>query len=94
MQATTQHSCFWRHAALAALLVPLLATGPCLTTAEQSIINGFFDAVTPLLVERVSEELGVTTTADLVPPTGGQIPAGSSGSQTPTGSTGVSGGAT
>jgi hypothetical protein len=46
-----------------ALALPLLATGPCLTTAEQSVINGFFDAVTPLLIDYVANELGVPTQA-------------------------------
>jgi hypothetical protein len=42
------------------LALPLLATGPCLLTAEQALINGFFDAVTPMLVDRFASELGVT----------------------------------
>jgi len=60
---------FWLPIMLLAL--PLLATGPCLITAEQSLINGFFDAVTPLLIQQVSEELGVTSTTGTVPTTGG-----------------------
>jgi hypothetical protein len=60
-----------RSVALLLLALPLLATGPCLITAEQSLINGFFDAVTPLLIEQFSQELGATSTTDIVPTTGG-----------------------
>jgi hypothetical protein len=45
---------------LAAL--PLLTTGPCLTIANQSAINGFFNAVTPLLVDAARNALGLTPT--------------------------------
>jgi hypothetical protein len=37
----------------------LLATGPCVTIAQQSLINGFFDAVTPILVDYARQELGL-----------------------------------
>ncbi len=60
-----------RRVALVVLALPLLLTGPCLVTAQQSLINGFFDAVTPLLIQAVSEELGVTSTTEIVPTTGG-----------------------
>jgi hypothetical protein len=48
-----------RYLALASVVCPLLATGPCVTIAEQSVINGFFDAVTPILVDYARQELGL-----------------------------------
>ncbi len=73
----TMRTAHWVRGSLLMLLgLPLLATGPCLTTAEQSIINGFFDAVTPLLIERFAEELGVSETV-IVP-----VEVGETGSQT------------
>ena len=39
--------------------LPLLATGPCLTIAQQSVINGFFNAVTPELVDQARTTLGL-----------------------------------
>jgi hypothetical protein len=48
---------------MAACTFPLLSTGTCVEIATESTIEGFFNAVTPLLVERVSEELGVTTSS-------------------------------
>jgi len=51
-----------RMAILVAFTAPLLAVGPCLTIAQKSAINGFFNAVTPLVVERVADDLGVSTT--------------------------------
>lgn len=38
----------WR---LLLMALPLLATGPCLTIAEQATIAGFFNALRPLLVD-------------------------------------------
>ncbi len=46
---------------LAVLTSPLLATGSCLTIAETSVINGFFNVVTPLLVDQARQSLGLTT---------------------------------
>ena len=51
-----------RTLALILLALPLLVTGPCLTIANQSVINGFFNAVTPILVDRAAQALGVTPT--------------------------------
>jgi hypothetical protein len=76
MQATAKYRRFGRQALVGTLLLPLLATGPCLTTAEQSVINGFFDAVTPLLIEQAAADLGVTAPTEFTPPTGGQTLAG------------------
>jgi hypothetical protein len=56
-----------RGVALLLLGLPLLATGPCLITAEQSLVNGFFDAVTPLLIQWYSDQLGVTSTTAFTP---------------------------
>lgn len=38
----------------------LLGTGPCLTTLEQSVVRGFFDAITPRLVDAARDALGLT----------------------------------
>jgi len=46
---------------LALLTLPLLATGPCLTMVQRSLIQGFFNAVRPIVVEQVREELGLPT---------------------------------
>ncbi len=45
--------------AVIALSCPLLTTGPCLTIANESVINGFFDAVTPLLIDYARDQLGL-----------------------------------
>jgi hypothetical protein len=45
--------------ALGLVALPLLTTGPCLTIADQSLINGFFNAVTPLLVDEARSALGL-----------------------------------
>ncbi len=68
---TAKRCSFDRRVALVLLGLPLLATGPCLLTAQQALINGFFDAVTPLLVERVADELGVTAPTETVPTSDG-----------------------
>jgi hypothetical protein len=39
---------------------PLFAVGPCTLIAEQAVINGFFDAVNPLLLQRVEDALGLS----------------------------------
>jgi len=70
MRGNTKQQRLSRAIALLLLGLPLLATGPCLLTAEQSLINGFFDAVTPLLIQWYSDQLGVTSTTELVPLTG------------------------
>ena len=62
-----KHGPLARRAALVLLGLPLVATGPCLITAQQALINGFFDAVTPLLIERVADDLGVTVPTETVP---------------------------
>lgn len=49
-----------RTAAIAALTFPLLSTGTCLRIAQTSAVNGFFDAVTPYLIEYARSELGLT----------------------------------
>jgi hypothetical protein len=79
VRGRTRLSRFGRGVALVLLGLPLLATGPCLTTAEESVINGFFDAVTPLLIERTAEDLGVTAPTEYLPVSGG-----TTGSQTTT----------
>ena len=42
--------------------LPVLAVGTCQLIAQQAVINGFFDVVTPLLVEHARSELGLPTT--------------------------------
>ena len=54
-----RRSRWFRCLTLASLASLLLATGPCLTTAEQSLINGFFDALTPLVVDQARQQLGL-----------------------------------
>jgi hypothetical protein len=67
-----------RVALLAICLCPLLVTGPCLTIAQQSVIEGAFDAITPLIVARLREELGLPA---LVEDATSGLPSG--GSSTP-----------
>ncbi len=45
--------CVW----LAVLALPLCAAGPCVQLIEDALIQGFFDATTPLLIERVQASL-------------------------------------
>lgn len=50
----------WLRAALLGVVAfPLLATGPCLTIAQESAIAGFFKALTPILVDQLKDHLGV-----------------------------------
>jgi hypothetical protein len=70
MRGTRKQRRFKRGVAMLLLGLPLLVTGPCLLTAEQSVINGFFDAVTPLLIQWYSDQLGVTSATDTAPLTG------------------------
>ena len=56
---------FSRWSAVAALSLPLLATGTCLRVAEQSTAAGAWDAITPQLVAELSSRLNVY--ADLPP---------------------------
>jgi len=60
----TRRSRLVRCLAIISLTFPLLATGSCLTIAQQSVIEGTFDAVTPLIVARLREELGLPPLAD------------------------------
>lgn len=39
------------------LTLPLLETGACVQIAQDSIINGFFDAATPMFIERAQDAL-------------------------------------
>jgi hypothetical protein len=48
-----------RRAALVLLTMPLLQTATCLDIASVSLINGFFDAVTPHLIDAAREQLGL-----------------------------------
>ncbi len=47
-------------AILLASLVPLAAIGPCNLIAQEALVNGFFNAVTPLLVDEAAQEWGLT----------------------------------
>lgn len=47
---------------LGAVAFPLLATGPCLSIAQESAIAGFFKALTPILVDQLKDHLGVQDT--------------------------------
>lgn len=42
------------------ILVPLAGLGPCAVIAQTSVVNGFFEAVTPMLVERLRDDLGLS----------------------------------
>lgn len=45
------------------LALPLLATGPCVTIGIESVIDGFFNAVNPALIDAAAEELGLQSTS-------------------------------
>jgi hypothetical protein len=60
----TRRSRLVRWSAIVGLTFPLLATGSCLTIAQQSVIEGAFDAITPLIVARLREELGLPPLTD------------------------------
>lgn len=47
----------YRWGAVAALSLPLLATGTCLRMAEQAAAAGVFDAITPELTSDLAERL-------------------------------------
>lgn len=52
-----KQSRFAGHLVVAALTVPVLGAGTCLTIAQESLINGYFGALTPLLAERLEDRL-------------------------------------
>lgn len=41
------------------LAMPLLTTGPCVTIGIESVIDGFFNAVNPVLIDAAADELGL-----------------------------------
>lgn len=43
------------------LMWPLLAAGSCAVIAQTSVVNGFFNAVTPMLVDHVRADLGLSS---------------------------------
>ena len=47
---------WWRKVAVAAVTLPLLATS-CVEIFQRTLINGFFDAATPLIDERLKDHL-------------------------------------
>jgi hypothetical protein len=49
---------------LAILGLPLLAVGECVTIAQESAINGFFDGLTRVLVARMADELSLASDSD------------------------------
>jgi hypothetical protein len=63
---------WWRRlrrvAAVTALTLPLLASGPCVQLSRSAAIDGFFNALTTVLVDQLAQRLGLTagttTTAD------------------------------
>ncbi len=57
---------FRRTIILVVLAIPLLSTGTCLTIAQDAVINGFFNAVTPLLIDQAATAWGLTTTSNQV----------------------------
>ncbi|MGD8450987.1 MAG: hypothetical protein PVJ57_04140 [Phycisphaerae bacterium] len=46
-----------RVALAAALAMPLLGTGPCVQLTEDALIDGFFSALTPIVVDRLEDTL-------------------------------------
>lgn len=46
----------WWRVAIAVVTLPLLSTS-CVDIAQRSVINGFFDATIPLMVEQLEEHL-------------------------------------
>lgn len=53
----------WLRAVMLGIVAfPLLATGPCLSIAQESAIAGFFQALTPILVDQLKDHLGVRDT--------------------------------
>ena len=48
-----------RTAVAVALALPLLSAGTCLNLARESVIDGFFDVVTPALNAELQDHLGL-----------------------------------
>lgn len=60
------HTCRCRLLSIA-VGAALLQLGTCGTIAQNVAINGFFDGVNPILVERAADALDVNTGADARP---------------------------
>lgn len=58
---TRRHRQFSTWVVYVALSAPLLTLGSCATIAQQSVITGFFDAVTATLVGQAQTDLGLTS---------------------------------
>lgn len=43
--------------------LPLLGTGACVQIVQDAVIEGFFNAATPLLVDRAEERLALDETS-------------------------------
>ena len=50
-----------RRLMIVALTLPLLASGSCMQITQGALINGFFDALTPILLDQVAQQLGLTS---------------------------------
>lgn len=51
--------CRWRRRVqLLLLALPLLNTGTCVQIAQRTLVNAFFEGVSPVLVEQLAESLG------------------------------------
>jgi hypothetical protein len=48
---------------LGAAILPLLAAGSCVVIAQTSVLNGFFNAVTPIFIDQVRVDLGLPATS-------------------------------
>jgi hypothetical protein len=48
-----------RRLVLSIVTLPLLAAGSCAVIAQTSVVSGFFNAVTPLLVDHVRAGMGL-----------------------------------
>ncbi len=62
MKARTPHA-YWLLVYTLAVC-PLLALGPCAGIGVTSVIQGFFNATTPLLVDNLRQELGLEPITD------------------------------
>ena len=51
--------CLMRTIEVIVLALPLLTTGSCGSIVEQSIIDGFFNAVTPVVTDEFRQRLGL-----------------------------------
>lgn len=77
---TRRRRTFRRSLIIALATFPLLSTGTCLEIATESLIDGFFDATTSIVNDRLSDELGLSTSGSSSSTGGGASGSSTSGS--------------